>query len=54
MRRIALKAHIENHQWRYFMVEKGTHTEITHDEMADLFEAKRLYVTAVYTGVLCG
>lgn len=50
MGRIALRARIENHQWRLFKVEKGLVTEITHDELADLFEAKRIYVKAVYEG----
>ncbi|MGL6026889.1 MAG: hypothetical protein ACRC0U_07365 [Vibrio sp.] len=51
MGRITLSARIENHQWRLFKVEKGMRTEITHDELADLFEAKRLYVTAIYGGL---
>lgn len=51
---IALRARIENHQWRLFKVEKGRRTEITHDELADLFEAKRIYVKAVYEGLNCG
>ncbi len=54
MGRIALRTRIENHQWRFFKVEKGLETEITHDELADLFEAKRIYVKAVYEGMYRG
>ncbi|EKO3640519.1 hypothetical protein M3898_000616 [Vibrio metschnikovii] len=48
---IALRARIENHQYRWFKVENGLFIEITHDELADLYEAKRLYIKAVYEGV---
>lgn len=54
MGRIALIARIENLQWRLFKVEQGRQTEITYDEMADLYEAKRLYVKAVYEGLVRG
>ncbi|HGE6133993.1 TPA: hypothetical protein ACGG8M_002910 [Vibrio cholerae] len=54
MGRIALRARIENLQWRLFKVEKGQQTEITYDEMADIYEAKRLYVKAVYEGLVRG
>lgn len=43
MRRIALKARIENHQWRYFMVGKYGVVEIS-----------RSFFKAIYEGVLRG
>ena len=47
---IALKVKFENHQWCFEMVEKGMHTSLNHDQLADLFEAKRLYFKAVIEG----
>ncbi|BBM66329.1 hypothetical protein VA249_29750 [Vibrio alfacsensis] len=51
MGRIALKSRISNHQWQLFKVENGQQVAITREELADLFEAKRIYYKAVYEGV---
>ncbi len=50
MGRIALKVRFENHQWQLSKVEKGESSVISHDELADLFEAKRIYLKAVIEG----
>lgn len=40
MRRVTLSSRIENHQWRFFVVEAGVRTEISRDEMLKLYNAK--------------
>ncbi|MCG6451646.1 MULTISPECIES: hypothetical protein [Vibrio harveyi group] len=54
MERITLNYSLWYHQNRFYKVEKGQGIILTHDELADLFEAKRIYVTAVYKGMLRG
>ncbi len=54
MERITLNYSLWYHQNQFYKVEKGQSTMLTHDELADLFEAKRIYVTAVYKGMLRG
>ncbi|AGN34157.1 hypothetical protein [Vibrio diazotrophicus] len=50
MGRIALKRIYENHQWHWVKVVGNEKTEITRDEMADLFLAKLIYLSAIYGG----
>ena len=50
MGRITLNYSLWYHQNQFYKVEKGQSIMLTHYELADLFEAKRIYVTAVYEG----
>ncbi|WP_165311020.1 hypothetical protein [Vibrio ziniensis] len=51
MERITLNYSIWYHQNEFYKVEKGQSTKLTHEELADLYEAQRLYVAAVYGGI---
>lgn len=50
MGRITLNYSIWYHQNEFYKVEKGLSVKLTYDELADLYEAQRLYVSAVYGG----
>lgn len=54
MGRIALKIEPGNHQYHYLQVVNGEATKLTRDELENLYEAKRIYLTAVYEGQNCG
>ncbi|MEH0741170.1 hypothetical protein H4F05_06545 [Vibrio cholerae] len=51
MERITLNYSLWYHQNEFYKVEKGQSTKLSADELADLFEAKRIYVSAVYGGL---
>ena len=43
MGRITLNYSLWYHQNQFYKVEKGQSIMLTHDELSDLFEAKRIY-----------
>lgn len=50
MKRITLNYSLWYHQNQFCKVEKGQSIRLTHDELADLFEAKCIYMAAIYEG----
>ncbi|HHY0479597.1 hypothetical protein [Vibrio parahaemolyticus] len=50
MERITLNYSLWYHQNQFYKVEKGQSIKLSRNEMEDLFEAKRIYVAAVYEG----